>query len=102
MWRFVYRTAIGAFVGYVIYLPTIYVVEYALYGRADSERVFYSLFYPLGLIWLLIGQDNTYLPKDELILTLEGSALPISGIIIANSKHARKFLSACSERIPHP
>lgn len=92
VWRFSCRTVLGAFSGYTAYIPVIYAVEYALYGRADSEKVFYALFCPIWLISLLLDQDNTYLPKDELILTISGSFFVISGIIVANRKQIRKLM----------
>ena len=98
MWKTIYRTGVGAFCGYVAYLPAIYIVEYALYGRADSERVFYALFCPIWLISLLLDHDNAYLPKDELILTITGSVFVISGIVIANRKQIPKLVSACFEK----
>jgi len=98
MWRSVYRTFLGFLGGYIVYLQAIYIVEYALYGRVDSERVFYALFDAYGAPFLLFRSNWDYLPTDALILNITGGILIASGIFIANNKRARALLS----RFPHP
>jgi hypothetical protein len=99
MWRTVYRTFLGFLGGYIAYLPVTYIVEYALYGRVDSERGFYALFYPVGAPSLLFRSNWEYLPTDEGILSIAGAILIASGIIIANNKSARALLANWIERL---
>jgi hypothetical protein len=89
---------LGFLCGYVAYLPAIYIVEYSLYGRVDSERAFYALFYAIGAPFLLLPSNWNYLQNDELILNIVGLFLIASGIIVANNKSARALIS----RFPHP
>jgi hypothetical protein len=98
MWKRVYRTFLGFLCGYVAYLPAIFIVEYALYGRVDSERAFYALYYAVGAPFLLSPSNWEYLQNDELILNLVGALLIASGIIIANSKYARALISRFAHR----
>jgi hypothetical protein len=104
MWRPVYRTFLGFVCGYIAYLPAIYIVEYALYGRVDSERAFYAMFYAIGAPFLLLPSNWGYLrhldnlQQDELILNIVGALLIASGIVIANSKNARALISRVIHR----
>ena len=93
MWRPIYRTLLGFVCGYLAYLPTILIVEYALYGRVDSERAFYALYYAVGAPFLLSPSNSEYLQQDELILNIVGALLITFGIVIANSKNARALIS---------
>jgi hypothetical protein len=89
---------LGFLCGYIAYLPVIYVVEYALYGRVDSERAFYALYHAIDAPFLLSPSNWEYLPKDELILNIAGALLIAFGIFVANNRRARTLLSW----FPHP
>jgi len=92
MWKPVYRTFLGFVCGYLAYLPAILIVEYALYGRVDSERAFYGLYYAIGAPFLLWPSSWEYLQQDELILNIVGAFLITFGIVIANSKKTRALI----------
>ena len=89
MWRTVCRTLLGFSWGYIAYLPSIYIVEHGLYGRLDSERAFYALYYAVGAPLLLFPSNWKYLQTDELILNILGGLLLTSGVLVANFKRSR-------------
>jgi hypothetical protein len=95
-WTF--RTLLGLLAGYVAYLPTIFIVEYAIYGRVDAERAFYALYYALGAPFLLTSSGWQYVQKDEVILNLLGALLLICGALAANNKRARELLQPNIDR----
>jgi hypothetical protein len=98
MWRPVYRTFLGFICGYLAYLPAILIVEFALYGRLDSERAFYALYYAIGAPFLLWPSNWENLPQDELILNFVGAILISSGIVFANNRNTRALISRIVHR----
>jgi|HubBroStandDraft_5_1064220.scaffolds.fasta_scaffold472380_2 hypothetical protein len=83
MLRRLLLTLLGIAAGYAAYIPVLIIVEYATYGRVDSEKAFYALYYPFNAPFLLTASG------DELILTLAGTVLIIAGIIVANIRPVR-------------
>ena len=73
------RILLGIACGYIAYLPVLIVVEHLTYGRVDSEKAFYALYYAFGAPFLLVPSNWTFLQKDELILNIIGGALLIVG-----------------------
>ncbi len=102
MWRVVSRTFLGFLGGYVAYIPVTFVVEYALYGRIDSEREFYALYYAIGAPFMLEQSYWRYFQDDEFILNIAGAILIAMGVFIANNRRVRKRLFDLFERVPHP
>jgi glycopeptide antibiotics resistance protein len=96
MGRKIFRTFIGILAGYVAYIPALFVVEYATYGRIDSEKAFYALFYAFGAPFLLTPSGWKYARIDEILLNLIGAILLIFGAIVANWRAARSTLTARS------
>jgi hypothetical protein len=101
MWRVVYRTFLGFLGGYVAYLPVTLAVEFALYGRIDSEREFHALYYAIGAPFLLDPSDWQYLQSDELILNIAGAVLIAMGIFIANNRRSRTQLARMFSTVFH-
>jgi hypothetical protein len=101
MWRVVYCTFLGFFGGYVAYLPVTLAVEFALYGRIDSEREFHALYYAIGAPFLLEPSGWQYLQSDELILNIAGAVLIAMGIFIANNRRFRTQLVSIFKRVFH-
>jgi hypothetical protein len=101
MWKVVYRTLLGFLGGYIAYLPITFVVEFSLYGRIDSEREFYALYYAIGAPFLLDPSDWKYLQSDELILNIAGAVLIAMGIFIANNRRFRTQLARMFESVFH-
>jgi hypothetical protein len=57
-------------------------VEYAIYRRLDSERVFYALYYAFGAPFLLSPSNWRYVQRDELVLNVVGCAALVTGISV--------------------
>jgi len=91
MWKVLFRTGVGILAGYVTYLPAIFVVEYSIYGRIDSERAFYALYFAFGAPLLLTPSGRQYVRLDEEVLSLVGGALIVFGVFIANSRRGRSL-----------
>ncbi len=102
MWKFVWRALAGFFVGYLLYLPFTWIVEFFLYGRVDSEKEFYALLYAIGAPFLLLPSNWKYLQTDELILNVIGGTLIAAGILIATNDRLRKRLFGWLASVPHP
>jgi hypothetical protein len=102
MWKLVRRALLGFLVGYAVYLPVTLVVEFALYGRIDSEREIYALPYAVGAPFLLFPSNRIYLQDDELILNIAGAVLIVAGILIATNERIRKRLFGWFASVPHP
>jgi len=99
MGRAVFRTFLGFLGGYVAYLPVTCAVEFALYGRIDSEREFHALYYAIGAPFLLDRADWQYLQSDELILNIAGAILIAIGIFVANNRSLRTGVVRLFERV---
>ena len=91
MGKMIFRTVIGMLFGYIAYLPTILVVEYAVYGRIDSERAFYALYFAVGAPFLLTPSGREYVRLDEVLLSLIGGAFIVFGVVAANSRRGRSL-----------
>jgi hypothetical protein len=102
MGKAIYRTFLGFLGAYIAYIPVTFVVEYALYGRIDSEREFYALYYAVGAPFMLERSYWNYVQQDEFILNIAGVALIAIGVIIANNRRLRARLFNWLERVPHP
>jgi hypothetical protein len=55
---------------YLAYVLLMVGVEYAIYHRLDSERVFYPLYYAFGAPFLLSPSNWRYVQRDELVLNM--------------------------------
>ena len=82
----------GLFYGYLAYLPAMLAVEHIAYGRVDTEKAFYALYYPLGAPFLVFPSVWRYTSPDEIVLNLLGGALLIAGVVFA--LHQRRNLSS--------
>jgi len=91
MGKMIFRTVIGMLFGYIAYLPTILVVEYAVYGRIDSERAFYALYFAVGAPFLLTPSGREYVRLDEVLLSLIGGAFIVFGVVAANIRRGRSL-----------
>lgn len=91
MGKIAFRTFVGALVGYVAYLPAIFVVEYAVYGRVDTERAFYALYFAIGAPFLFKPSGWNYIRLDEVLLNLVGGTLIVLGAVAANSRRGRSL-----------
>jgi hypothetical protein len=96
MGRTISRTFVGIIAGYVAYIPALFVVEYATYGRIDSEKAFYALYYAFGAPFLLTPSGWKYAQIDEVLLNVIGTVFMISGAIVANRRAIRSSLTARS------
>jgi hypothetical protein len=96
MGKVIIRTVIGMLAGYVAYLPTILVVEYSIYGRIDSERAFYALYFAVGAPFLLTPSGREFVRLDEVVLSLIGGSLIVLGAIAANTRRARSLTGGWS------
>ena len=72
----------GLLWGYIAYLPLMVGVEYLIYRRLDSERVFYALYYAFGAPFLLSASNWKYIQRDELILNVVGCVALVIGVSI--------------------
>jgi len=95
MWKLLGRALLGFLGGYIVYFPFTWIVEFALYGRIDSQREFYALYYAVGAPFLLFPSNWEYLQTDELILNIVGCVLIVAGILIAINERLRKRLFGC-------
>ena len=82
---------IGIVCAYVAYIPVLVAVEYAVYGRVDSERAFYGLYFAFGAPFLLMPSARRYVRLDEVILNCVGAILFASAIILANFPRVGSF-----------
>jgi hypothetical protein len=73
------RVLLGIACGYIAYLPVLIVVEHLTYGRVDSEKAFYALYYAFGAPFLLFPSNWSLTQRDELTLNIIGGALLIVG-----------------------
>ena len=74
---------------YAAYMPALFIVEYAVYGRVDSERAFYALYFAFGAPYLLTASGRQYVRLDEFILNCVGAVLFAVAIVVANSSGLR-------------
>lgn len=83
MWaKVVLRILAGLACAYLAYLPVLFVVEYATFGRIDSEKVFYALYCPLEAPYLLLPSSWKYDSSDEIILQIIGGSFLLIGVIL--------------------
>lgn len=66
-------------------------MEYAVYGRVDSEKAFYALYFAFGAPFLLMPSGWQYVRLDEVILNCAGAVLFAVAIVVANSARARSL-----------
>jgi hypothetical protein len=57
---------------YLACLPLMVGVDYAIYHRLDSERVFYALYYAFGAPFLLSPSNWRRVQRDERVLKMAG------------------------------
>lgn len=91
MRRVVIRTLIAIICAYGAYVPVLFAVEYAVYGRVDSERAFYALYFAFGAPFLLLPSARQYIRLDEVILNCVGAVLFAAAIIFSNFPSARSL-----------
>jgi hypothetical protein len=89
MRRVVIRTLLGIVCAYAAYVPALFAVEYAVYGRVDSERAFYALYFAFGAPFLLFPSTRQYVRLDEVILNCVGAILFAAAIFLFNIPRAR-------------
>jgi len=84
MWvKVVLRILAGLACGYLAYLPVLFVVEYAAYGRIDNEKVFYALYCPLEAPYLVLPSLWKYASSDEIILRIIGGSFLLTGVLLS-------------------
>jgi hypothetical protein len=68
-------------IGYISYLPVLLSVEYAFWGRLDTEKAFYALYYPFESPFLIL--PSTWQNPHVAAITLEfvGGAFMIAGAV---------------------
>jgi hypothetical protein len=91
MRKVVIRTLIGIICAYAAYIPVLFLVEYAVYGRVDSERAFYALYFAFGAPFLLMPSARQYVRLDEVILNCVGAILFSTAIILSNFPRVCSF-----------
>jgi len=73
--------------------PVLFAVEYAVYGRVDSERAFYALYFAFGAPFLLMPSVRQYIRLDEIILNCVGTVLFAAAIILSNFRRTRSLFN---------
>jgi len=91
MRRVLVRTWIGIICAYAAYIPILFAVEYAVYGRVDSERAFYALYFAFGAPFLLTSWGRQYVRVDQVILNCVGAILFATSIILFNHPRTRSL-----------
>ena len=71
----------------------LFAVEYALYGRVDSEKEFYALYFAFGAPFLLMPSVRQYIRLDEIILNCVGTVLFAAAIILSNFRRTRSLFN---------
>lgn len=72
---------VGLVSGYVAYVFAMVAVEYAIYGRVDTEKAFYALFSPFELPVIIVPSNWKYVRPEEILLSLLGAALLVAGVV---------------------
>ena len=84
MWnKRVLRLLAGLLGGYLLYLPVLFIVEHAIYGRIDTERAFYALYYPFEAPYLVVRSSWKNAPPDEIVLQIAGGVLLVTGALLS-------------------
>lgn len=91
MRRVLIRTLIGIICAYAAYIPILFAVEYAVYGRVDSERALYALYFAFGAPFLLMSSGRRYVRVDEVVLNCVGAILFATAIILFNLPRVRSL-----------
>jgi hypothetical protein len=93
MRRVVIRTLFRIISAYAAHIPALFVVEYAVYGRVNSERAFYALYFAFGAPFLLFPSTRQYVRLDEVILNCVGAVLFAAAIFLFNFPRTRSFFN---------
>ena len=84
MWcKVALRISAGLAVGYLVYLPLLFVVEYVIYGSIDTEKVFYALYSPFEAPYLALPSAWKNMPTDEIVLEIMGGSLLFTGVLLS-------------------